>query len=291
MDNLLQYSDSDTEFSGDEHERSDVISKTLSAPDSIIYHTEVMADELEHPSTKADFFGLNHSSDEEAESKISHASETDVPEWHITKSSNLSEIKDCKSDFWDDYVADDNWHDPESVWGISDNKKFNKITVPPVKENLNCVNKYKSKRSRQDNCDADYEDKKRLKTVDNDCIKQSLPSKGTKLFSVHPSISSHLNQYGIRNSVPKKMLRCLTGHAASVNRTCWCISEFSHLLLSVSMDRSIKIWNAFSSGSSCVQTILCHQKAVKDAVWSSTGRQILSCGYDLTARISDVEKG
>ncbi|KAK2191167.1 hypothetical protein NP493_57g00013 [Ridgeia piscesae] len=45
-----------------------------------------------------------------------------------------------------------------------------------------------------------------------------------------------------------------------------------------------------ASTAACVQTLRFHEKAVKDATWSASGREILSAGYDRTARICDVEK-
>ncbi|KAI0207981.1 WD repeat-containing protein 25 [Lamellibrachia satsuma] len=57
------------------------------------------------------------------------------------------------------------------------------------------------------------------------------------------------------------------------------------------MDRSVKIWDVLSTTPTCVQTLRFHEKAVKDATWSVQGREVLSGGYDRTARICDVEKG
>ena len=34
-----------------------------------------------------------------------------------------------------------------------------------------------------------------------------------------------------------------------------------------------------------------HSKAVRDVEWSQDGRSLLSCSYDKTAAVTDVEKG
>ncbi|ESP02854.1 hypothetical protein LOTGIDRAFT_64760, partial [Lottia gigantea] len=81
------------------------------------------------------------------------------------------------------------------------------------------------------------------------------------------------------------------GHNQVINRVQWNKPNYSHLVLSVSMDRTIKIWNAWSSLESCVRIINCHDKAVKDCVWDPTGEKILSCCYDRSSALVCVRTG
>lgn len=115
----------------------------------------------------------------------------------------------------------------------------------------------------------------------------------TNFYIVHSKIQPHLFQKeAVTNRKPQKAIKRFNAHEGTVNRVKWCLREYSHLLLSVSMDRTVKIWNAFSSAERpCVQTLAFHWRAVKDADWASSGRQLVSCGFDRTARVSDVEAG
>ena len=109
-------------------------------------------------------------------------------------------------------------------------------------------------------------------------------------YRVHNKVGPHLDEKPV-NRVPRSKLRDISAHGGIVNKVEWCRPEFSHLLLSASMDRSVKIWDVLSTTPTCVQTLKFHEKAVKDATWSVQGREVLSGGYDRTARICDVEKG
>ena len=109
-------------------------------------------------------------------------------------------------------------------------------------------------------------------------------------YTVHHKIGPHLNQKSV-NHIPRSKLKDISAHGGIVNKVEWCCPEFSHLLLSASMDRTMKVWDVLSATAACVQTLRFHEKAVKDATWSASGREILSAGYDRTARICDVEKG
>ena len=122
-------------------------------------------------------------------------------------------------------------------------------------------------------------------TSENVCTK--LPQ---RCYTIHHKVAPHLNQKHV-NRAPRRKLKDISSHSGIVNKIEWCRPEFSHLLLSAGMDRSVKVWDVLSSTPTCVQTLRFHEKAVKDATWSAQGREILSGGYDRTARICDVEKG
>ena len=92
--------------------------------------------------------------------------------------------------------------------------------------------------------------------------------------------------------VPSKKLHLnLKGRTQSVNCVRWNVTESNnHLLLSASIDHRVCVWET-QQGRACTQSLTCHTEAVKDAKWSHCGSHVLSCGYDKTARLFDVEKG
>ena len=55
------------------------------------------------------------------------------------------------------------------------------------------------------------------------------------------------------------------------------------------MDHKVCVWDT-RKGGACTQSLICHTEAVKDAKCSHWS-QVLSCGYDKTARLFDVETG
>lgn len=57
------------------------------------------------------------------------------------------------------------------------------------------------------------------------------------------------------------------------------------------MDQTICIWNVWSryQKKACVLNV--HNAAVKDVKWSPQGLFVLSCGFDFSSRLVDVEKG
>ena len=109
---------------------------------------------------------------------------------------------------------------------------------------------------------------------------------------IHSKIAPHLSKNTVISKCPGRKEKCIkAAHSGVINRVKWNVVNYSHLFLSASMDGSVKIWNIWSQLDPCLQTLSVHSKAVKDAVWSACGRKILSCSYDRTAAISDVESG
>ena len=80
-------------------------------------------------------------------------------------------------------------------------------------------------------------------------------------------------------------------HGGPVTHLRWCNPVFSHLLMSVSMDNTLKIWNCFQDKVPSCKLVNFHEGAIKDAVWSHDGRQVASCGFDKTARLIDIPTG
>lgn len=56
------------------------------------------------------------------------------------------------------------------------------------------------------------------------------------------------------------------------------------------MDHTICIWNVWSRDQKKARILNYHNAAVKDVKWSKQGLSILSCGYDSTSRLIDVER-
>lgn len=89
---------------------------------------------------------------------------------------------------------------------------------------------------------------------------------------------------------PQSVSVGLNGHAKSVNAVQWSRSH-AHLLASAGMDHTVCIWNVWSRDQKRARILNCHHAAVKDVKWSDDGLFVLSCGYDCTSRLVDVEKG
>ncbi|NXY02012.1 WDR25 protein, partial [Pteruthius melanotis] len=91
--------------------------------------------------------------------------------------------------------------------------------------------------------------------------------------------------------VPKSLIFHMSEHSGPVNEIQWCpVREQSHMLLSASMDKTVKVWDAVDTGC-CLKTYSCHSCAVRAAQWSSCGRRILSGGFDSTLHLTDIETG
>ncbi|XP_007942747.1 WD repeat-containing protein 25 [Orycteropus afer afer] len=91
--------------------------------------------------------------------------------------------------------------------------------------------------------------------------------------------------------VPRNVLFHLRGHGGPVNSTQWCpVPSQSHMLLSASMDKTFKVWDAVDSGR-CLQTYTLHTEAVRAARWSPCGQSILSGGFDFALHLTDLETG
>ena len=112
-----------------------------------------------------------------------------------------------------------------------------------------------------------------------------------KMFIVHPRILPMIHGKRKKCTTPGNKEWDNPGHAGAINRLKWNVPNYSHLLVTASMDSSIKIWNVWSQLDPCVQVLSAHTKAVRDVDWNKDGKQLLSCGYDKTARIWDIETG
>ncbi|KAL2327881.1 hypothetical protein Fmac_021308 [Flemingia macrophylla] len=92
------------------------------------------------------------------------------------------------------------------------------------------------------------------------------------------------------NLMSEKLSATLQGHTKAVNAIHWSPTH-AHLLASAGMDHMVCIWNVWSKNQKKACVLNFHNAAVKDVKWSKQGHFLLSCGYDCTSRLIDVEKG
>ncbi|XP_069064434.1 WD repeat-containing protein 25 isoform X2 [Pleurodeles waltl] len=91
--------------------------------------------------------------------------------------------------------------------------------------------------------------------------------------------------------IPRHLVFQLPEHKGPVNNVQWCpVQHQSHMLLSASMDKTFKVWDAVDTGT-CLKSYSCHSSAVRDAIWSLCGRKILSGGFDSALYLTDTETG
>ncbi|XP_037687793.1 WD repeat-containing protein 25 [Choloepus didactylus] len=104
-------------------------------------------------------------------------------------------------------------------------------------------------------------------------------------------IQPYLDSQYKETKVPRSVLFHLRGHRGPVNSIQWCpVFSKSHMLLSASMDKTFKVWDAVDSGA-CLQTYCPHREAVRAARWSPCGQRILSGGFDFALHLTDLETG
>lgn len=88
---------------------------------------------------------------------------------------------------------------------------------------------------------------------------------------------------------PKKCIHRYTGHTKGVQAIAF-FPGYGHLLLSASMDGSVKIWDV-NGGRGQRRTYQGHSAAVRDVQFSNDGKGFLSAGYDRFIRQWDTETG
>ncbi|KAH9323665.1 hypothetical protein KI387_018304, partial [Taxus chinensis] len=93
------------------------------------------------------------------------------------------------------------------------------------------------------------------------------------------------------NRIPKGVSISLMGHTKAANAVQWSPTH-GHLLASGGMDHMAYIWNVWSEeGQKQARVLKHHNAAIKDLQWSKQGLHLLTCGYDQTCRLTDVETG
>ena len=89
--------------------------------------------------------------------------------------------------------------------------------------------------------------------------------------------------------MPKKCIHTWKGHGNKVSAIKW-FPKSAHLLLSCSVDKTIKIWEVYNERR-CLRSYMGHKEAVRDISFNNDGTQFLSCGYDKYIKIWDTETG
>ncbi|XP_018619592.1 WD repeat-containing protein 25 [Scleropages formosus] len=122
-------------------------------------------------------------------------------------------------------------------------------------------------------------------------VELSLVSSTRLLSEVSESVRPYLGQRRRGTELPRRVRHCIQAHQGPVNVLQWCpVPHLSHLLLSASMDKTAKIWDAEGSGR-CLFTCSSHCGSVRDACWTPCGRRFLTGSFDDTAHLTDVETG
>jgi pre-mRNA-processing factor 17 len=92
-----------------------------------------------------------------------------------------------------------------------------------------------------------------------------------------------------RYFAPKKCVHVWSGHKKGVNQIMF-IPNTAHLLLSASMDETIKIWNV-NGNRQCLRTMEGHTSSVRTIDFSSDGTKFYSGSYDRWVKEWDTETG
>ncbi|XP_071163491.1 WD repeat-containing protein 25-like [Mytilus edulis] len=127
------------------------------------------------------------------------------------------------------------------------------------------------------------------KNCNMDCGNSDKPT--IKLFDIHGKIKPWLQRQNISCKIPRECEKSWKAHSGSVSTLKWNVKKFSHLLLSVSMDTTVKIWNVWNRQEPCVRLLHLHSKGVQDGDWNTSGTHIFTCSYDKSAVVTDIETG
>ncbi|PIK48459.1 putative WD repeat-containing protein 25-like [Apostichopus japonicus] len=111
---------------------------------------------------------------------------------------------------------------------------------------------------------------------------------GSKIFTLNPSLVCHIGGK-VTCKLPRQQNRGdYHGHQKAVTSVEWNVPHYSHLLLTSSLDKEVKIWDCFTK-KQCVRTLNCHQASVKSAIWTEDGQNILSGGFDKLVKLTDAQ--
>ncbi|KAM9777879.1 WD repeat-containing protein 25 [Neosynchiropus ocellatus] len=111
------------------------------------------------------------------------------------------------------------------------------------------------------------------------------------LSQVSDRVSVHLTRECRAAEIPRRLVRSMCSHQGAVNTIQWCpVPQYSHLLLSASMDKTFKVWDGVESGQ-CRRVYSGHSAAVRDACWTPCGTRLVTGSFDNTAALTDVETG
>uniref|UniRef100_A0A6A7G766 Pre-mRNA-processing factor 17 n=2 Tax=Hirondellea gigas TaxID=1518452 RepID=A0A6A7G766_9CRUS len=97
------------------------------------------------------------------------------------------------------------------------------------------------------------------------------------------------NDENHRCFIPKSWVHTWNGHTKAVSAIRWFPGS-GHILLSASLDCSLKIWNV-NSHRKCLRTINGHLLGIRDITFNNSGSQFLSISYDRWIKLWDTETG
>ena len=235
--------------------------------------------------SKTDFFGLS-GGDSDDEEKLDLADRTDKVDIVSLRGQKVS-VQIPSTSFWSKLDASE----LQSYQVLDSNfskRKLNSSNEVSYNNKIFRVEKYRDKESGKYNT-AFAGDKTHLKVQFNEHAKIDLEKR--QLFYIHSKIQPHLHGKICKQKDPVVPEWTVGAHAGAINRIKWNISELSHLFVTCSMDSTIKVWNIWTQLDPCLSVIKVHDKAVRDIDWNQDGKKLLSCSYDRTAKVIDVEKG
>uniref|UniRef100_A0A8C3NY78 WD repeat domain 25 n=1 Tax=Cyanoderma ruficeps TaxID=181631 RepID=A0A8C3NY78_9PASS len=187
-------------------------------------------------------------------------------------------------------VAYKNYEQPSSSSTNSGSGVSKKRTHKDSTTAIKGIRPYIPKRLRQENSNKPEKEESDQRGSSDCDVKLSVSGEQT-LRKISELIKPYLASKYKVTEVPKSLIFYMSKHSGPVNEIQWCpVWEQSHMLLSASMDKTVKVWDAVDTGC-CLKTFSCHSCAVRAAQWSSCGRRILSGGFDSMLHLTDVETG
>ncbi|GFW98527.1 hypothetical protein TNCV_3791571 [Trichonephila clavipes] len=91
------------------------------------------------------------------------------------------------------------------------------------------------------------------------------------------------------SGIPSELHYTFKSHEKSVSSLGWCAVPYSHLLLSSSLDSTVKLWDIYSHERPLNTFKL--DLPVRAAVWSKTGEQVIAGGFGKKAHVFDALSG